>query len=299
MKTDGEKIMDKILRSLQGKAFHLSDETYDFLAGKYSELTLVPIPDVEAGGFHKGVIRQIINYHREQFLTDKYIQSRITNPTTGTIDHLHAEIIASIAVRLGQYSGYNGYALELLRTAAHFHDSDRSFPDKMVGGEEKVRGNPAGYREYKRLHALNSAERAREMAQRANDNGFHSPSGFVNDLTYLIIRHELGGEKNNGINVLMKSEVEPDLNLNDLTNVVTDSDSLAYFYANILTNWEECGKNENLLGNKVHYMYVRMTKKAQEDLRKTIIFSDNHILGSDSYDNDINSIRKILLLKCT
>jgi len=168
----------------------------------------------------------------------------------------------------------------------------------MVGGEEKVRSNPEGYREYKKLHALNSVERVKEIILKADDNGYYSPSGFVKDLTYLILRHELGGEKLDGMNLLKQSKVDSSLNLNDLSDIVTDSDSLAYFDANILTNWEECGKDKALLGKKVHFMYDRMTTDAQAELRALIIFSDNHVLGSRSDDTDINAIREVLLEIC-
>lgn len=290
--------MDQILKSLQGKAFHLSDEIYNFLSNKYSELVTVPIPDLDKKGFHPGTIRTIIRYHREQFLTEEYLQSRIENSTTGTIDHLHAEVTASIAESLGRKSAYTGYAIELLRIAAHFHDSDRSFPLTMIQGEQEVRNDKEGYKNYKKLHAINSAKQAKVLIERASEEGFYSPEEFKDDLSYLIVNHELGGEKKSGVNINKPSEIDPLLNLNDLTDIVTNSDSLAYFYANILTNWEECGKDRNLLSNKVHFMFDRMTAQAQTELRETIIKSDNHILGSHSDDEDINNIRNILIDIC-
>lgn len=290
--------MDIILKSLQGQAFHLSTEIYDFLSTKYSELIKKPIPNLQQEGFHPETIKKIIGYHRDQFLTEEYLQSRIDNPTTGTIDHLHAEVTASVAVNLGIKSNYKGYAIELLRIAAHFHDSDRSFPRTMIQGEEEVRNDPAAYREYKKLHAASSAERAGFHTKRAALDGFRSSQEFIRDLSYLIENHELSGEKKNGINLIRLSEIDTSLNLNDLTDIVTDADSLAYFYANILTNWEECGKSKELLGHKVHFMYDRMTTQAQSELHKTILSSEDHILGSASRDQDINSIREVLLEIC-
>jgi hypothetical protein len=287
--------MDIILESLQGNAFHLSDEMYNFLGNRYSKLIAIPIPDINIDSFHPGIIRQMITWHREQFHTKEYIQSRISNPTTGTIDHIHAEVTASTALRLGIKNGYNGYALELLRTAGHFHDSDRSFPLTMIQGKEH---DPVTYREYKKLHVVNSKQRAGDLIEKAAAKGYNSPSGFFNDLSYLILRHELGGEKENGINKILPSEVEPDLNLNSLTDIVTDADSLSYFGTNILTNWEECGKKKTLLGNKIHFMYDRMSLNSQGELRESILFSDNHILGSLSLDIDIHSIREVLLEIC-
>jgi hypothetical protein len=290
--------MDKILQSLQGKAFHLSMAMYKFLFNKYTELIDKPIPDINKDLFHPEIIRQIIDHHRKQFHTDEYTNSRIFNPTTGTIDHLHAEITSSTAVRLGIKNGYSGYALELLRTAGHFHDSDRSFPLTMVGGEEEARHDAEAYREYKKVHAANSCNRAADLIKKAAASGYYSPGGFLVDLSYLILRHEIGGQKENSKNCLLPSKVEPDLNLNYLVDIVTDADSISYFDANILTNWEECGKDKTLLGNKVHFMYDRMSVHSQNELRETIILSDSHILGSPSADPDIHAIWNILREIC-
>jgi len=242
--------MDKILQSLHGNAFHLSDDIFDFLSVRYSELIDNPIPDLKLESFHPNIIQHIINLHREQFHTQDYIQSRISNPTTGTIDHLHAEITAATAVRLGIKNGYDGYSLELLRTAGHFHDSDRSFPDSMIQGEARTRNDAEAYKKYKKLHAVNSSKRAADFIKKAAVSGYYSPEGFLEDLSYLIVRHEIGGQKENLINNILPSKVEPNLNLNSLTDIVTDADSLSYFDANILTNWEECGKDKTLLGIK-------------------------------------------------
>ncbi len=290
--------MDKILKKLQGQSFHLSEDIFNFLSLRYSKLIDISIPKLKLDFFHPKIIQKIINLHREQFYTQNYIQSRISNPTTGTIDHLHAEITAATAVRLGMKNGYDGYSLELLRTAGHFHDSDRSFPETMIPGEEKIRHDPEAYRKYKKLHAENSSKRAADLIKKAADSGFYSPKGFLEDLSYLIVRHEIGGQKENSINCILPSKVEPNLNLNALTDIVTDADSLSYFDANILTNWEECGKDKILLGNKVHFMYDRMSKKSQKELRETIILSDTHILGSPSADPDIHAIWEVLQEIC-
>ena len=290
--------MDEILKALQNKAFHLSDATFGFLAGKYEELIGFTIPEVRVDAIHPDTVREIIRLHRAQFLSAEYLQSRISNPTTGTIDHLHAEITAATAVRLGMKLRISGYAIELVRTAGHLHDSDRSFPHKMTMGEVEARHDPETYREHKKEHARNSSLRAQELLDQASRNGCYFPVGFANDLRYLILRHELGGEKQDGMNQLKQSEIEQPLNLNDLADVVTDADSLAYFDANILTNWEECNRDKTALANKVHFMYDRMTLKAQDELRDSIVFSEDHILGSPSDDDDIGPIREILLGIC-
>ena len=286
--------MDKILQSLQGKAFHLSDVMFNFLSGRYSKLISKPIPDLKLNSFHPKIIQQIISLHREQFHTQDYIQSRISNPTTGTIDHLHAEITASTAVSLGIKNGYNGYSLALLRSAGHFHDSDRSFPETMIKGEARTRNDAEAYKKYKKLHAINSSKRAADFIKKAAASGYFSPKGFLDDLSYLIVRHEIGGQKDNSGYCFLPSKINPNLNLNSLADILTDADSISYFDANILTNWEECGKDKILLGNKVHFMYDRMSMQTQKELRETIILSDSHILGSPSADKDIHAIWEVL-----
>ena len=291
--------MDTILKALQNKTFHLSTDMYNFLDGRYETLVNLSIPEIMIKDFHSEFIQQILDLHRRQFRTEEYINSRLLNPTTGTIDHLHAEITADTAVKIGTQEGFTGYALSLLRTAAHFHDSDRAFPQTMIGGEQEVRHDPAGYKAYKVKHAANSALMAQNLIHEANRSGYKSPKGFATDLSYLIIRHELGGEKENGSYLDAPSAVEPELNLNELVEIVTDSDSLAYMDANILTNWEESNRNVLSLTNKVHYMYDRMSAGAQKNLHRDILNSETHILGINApEDVDVQDIRKIVLKVC-
>jgi hypothetical protein len=291
--------VDKILKALQNNAFHLAEVAYEYLGDRYDELVGRPIPDVRVEGMHPGAIREIIRLHRAQFHSPEYVQSRISNPVTGTIDHLHAEITAAIAVRLGIGAGYDGYAVELVRAAGHLHDSDRAFPRRMIMGEETTRHDKNAYSEYKKEHAENSWRIAEELLGKAAAAGYTSPPGLAHDLRYLILRHELGGEKSGGANLPEASEIDPDLNLNDLTDIVTGADSLSYFDANILTNWEECGRDKTLLGNKVRFMFDRLTPATQDELRNTILFSEHHILGSPSDDSDLQSIRDVVLQVCS
>jgi len=288
-----------ILSQLQGRSFHLSDEIFDFLSSRYEDLISRPIPVIDRDGFHPDFFKEIINRHRSQFRSEEYINSRITNPTTGTIDHIHAEITAETAVQIASQEGITGYSLELLRCAGHLHDSDRSFPSTMIGGEEKVRHDPEGYRLYKEKHAENSALMAREIAESVGKDGYSFIPDFITDIQYLILRHEKGGASGSRDTVVNASAVDASVNLDRLTDILTDSDSLAYFAANILTNWEESDRSETALSNKVHFMYDRMTETAQEVFKKTILYSENHILGITESDNsDVNAIRAVLLREC-
>ena len=291
--------MDKILNQLQGKAFHLPEGIYNFLSDKYEKLIHNPIPDIDQVEFHPEFFREMIGRHRNQFQTEEYTNSRISNPTTGTIDHIHSEITASTAVYMGKKVGLSAYPLELLRCAGHMHDSDRSYPKTMIGGEQETRHDPEAYRMYKMLHVKNSALMAKQLAQSVNNDGFYSHECFINDLQYLILRHEIGGVKNHYDTILNASGVDFSIDLDRLTDILTDSDSLAYFEANILTNWEESNRSELVLTNKVHFMYDRMSKGAQNELKESILDSNDHILGTiETGDPDVNAIRSILLKVC-
>jgi len=292
--------MDTILDTLQGRAFHLPEETYSFLSGRYEELISIPVNKTSLKGTHPETLGKLITLHREQFSTDEYIESRIKNPTSGTIDHLHAEIAADYALRLGQRSHLSVNALTLLQTAAHLHDIDRSFPSRMIKGEERLRHDPEGYQQFKKKHAANSSEIAKTLALKAELMGYTMPEGLLEELCYLIIRHEWGGEKKNGKNIQKPSEFIEGLNLNDLADIVKNADSISYFDANILTNWEECGKDTRALSNKVHFMFDRMDKDAQTRMRETILYSSHHILGTiKTFNKDTLAIRKVLLSLCT
>jgi len=291
--------MDRILEELQGKAFHLSQHAYDFLSRRYEDLTARPIPPLRLPGTDPESPLRLIELHRRQFHTREYIRSRIDDPSTGTIDHIHAEITSVNAVRLGSLAGLEGYGLELLRMGGHLHDSDRSFPRTMIRGEQEVRHDPAAYRQHKELHVRSSADRAKELADQVRAGGYGLPEGLVEELRYLIIRHEKGGEKNGGRNRTRPSVLDLSLNLNDLADIIRDADSLAYFDANILTNWEECGRDRRALGNKIHFMFDRMAPGTREELRQTILYSENHILGRDiPEERDLMQIRRLLLEIC-
>ncbi|MBI9101068.1 MAG: HD domain-containing protein [Spirochaetales bacterium] len=291
--------MDHILSHLQGQAFTLCPEAIDFLSSRRDDLINLPIKPLKIPGFSPNTIKKLISLHRNQLESNEYINSRISNPTSGTIDHIHAEITAYNGVELGLKKGLSGYSLELLRVAGHLHDSERSYPRQMAMGEGKTRNNPEAYIEFKKIHTQNSVRTVSRLLDEITLDGCIFPDGFKNDLTYLILRHELGGEKKANQNIFKPSEVEPDLNLNDLNDILTYADSFAYMDANILTNWEESNRSVQALSGKVHYMFDRMTPEGQDIIRQKIINSEIHILGKNCPENnDLIAIRSILLDVC-
>ena len=288
--------MDVILTRLQNRAFDIPSSVFEYLSGLYEKLAARDVPELLYPGFHPSVPKTIIGLHREQFRSDEYVNSRIADPTTGTLDHLHAEITADLAVRLAASKGYTGYAPALLRMAGHLHDADRSFPETMVQGEKDVRHDTELYAQYKRLHAESSVRRAEEMRRQCRDEGIHMPIEFGDDLDYLISRHESGGQKINGRNSGKPSDVDGRINLNDLADLLTDADSLSYFQANIFTNWQESGRDEQALVNKMQFMYTRTTSAARVELNRSVLQSGSHFLGPDGPDiEDVAVIRRLVI----
>ncbi len=287
------------MKTLQGQAFHLSEKSYAFLSSKYDNLTTRRIPGIVFKNTHPEAVKQIISLHRSQFITEEYIESRINNPVTGTLDHLHAEITSMYAVLLGKAENLDKHSLELLRAAGHLHDIDRSFPKKMIRGEEKVKHDPEGYRNFKKRHAENSVKLTEELVERVRDTDYAFSEELLDKLRYLILRHEWGGEKLHGKIITNLSGYTEGKNLNQLADIVKNADSLAYFDANILTNWEEWGKDKQALTYKVHFMFDRMDNSARRMLKDTILFSSEHILGTAEHsDSDISEIRKVLISIC-
>lgn len=297
--------MDYTLQRLNGHAFHLSEEVFHFLADKYDSFVSLPIPDLSLPNGPSRGHAEIIKLHRTQLQSEEYIKDRITNSTSGTIDHLHAEVTSSLAADFAKENGLPVYAVETLRLAGHLHDSERSFPDRMVRGEEKVRKDPAKYREFKKLHARQSVETVKALALdcACTDPGFDS---FIDDICYLVLRHEIGGDRRtmgtNNDNAFLSnfSELYPEINLNILADHLMDADSLAYFYANVLTYWEECGRDMESLDHKVHFMYDRMGPAARRMLKERVLHSPYHILGNPMpADKDLKTIRSTLRAICT
>jgi hypothetical protein len=291
--------MDPLLQQLQGRAFSLVPEAFEFLSRRREELIHQPPPALTLPGVTPDGILRLLNRHRRQFDTEEYLKSRIENPTSGTVDHIHAEITSHNAAALGAAQGVSGYYLELLRAAGHLHDCERSFPAKMTAGEETARKDPQTYIEFKKKHAENSAFIAGSLLKELEQEGCVFPEGFKEDLQYLIRRHELGGEEEERLAQGRNTGEEPPVSLNRLNDILTDADSISYMDANILTNWDETGRNEALLAGKVRYMYSRMTPGGKAFVYDSILEAPSHILGPRVPPReDLLTIRKILLREC-
>jgi hypothetical protein len=189
----------------------------------------------------------LIGLHREQLASARYLEERGPNPTTGTLDPVHAEDTASIAVDMARAQGIAGDALVLLRVAAHLHDADRSFPRTMVPGEDRVRKNPILYARYKDAHQRSSVARTHDLLADARGRGARASARFVRDLTFLVGRHELGGRDGRRTR------------LDRLADILRDADSTAFFTTNIASYLAESGGDPKKLAQKIDYMFARMS----------------------------------------
>lgn len=222
------------------------------LAARYVAAAAEPIGKITNARYASADLgEQVIGLHRAQLASSEYLAARGPNPESGTLDPLHAEDVAAIAVELGKQAGFSGDDLVLLRVAAHIHDADRSFPREMITHEDHARGDDVLYARYKAAHQVNSVARARDLLTLARRAGGTASPRFERDLTAIVGRHELGGRPGRHTRI------------DRLTDVVRDADSIGFFSSNIVTYLRESGGDEAKLAQKVHYMFDRMSPGAR------------------------------------
>ena len=255
------------------------------LAERYARAAAEPVGRVADARYGSPALGEVvIGLHRAQLASAEYLAARGPSPDSGTLDPLHAEDVASIAVALGQEAGFRGDDLVLLRVAAHVHDADRSFPREMITHEDHARGDAVLYARYKDAHQQSSVARARDLLTLARRAGAHASPRFERDLTAIVGRHELGGRPGRRTKI------------DRLTNVVRDADSLAFFSSNIVTYLGESGGDDDKLTQKIHYMLDRMSPAARRWVVDNVVRSPTHVLGPQGERGDplIDRTRAIL-----
>ena len=292
--------MDRILNKLQGKAFNLPQPAFDYFSKRYSELIKKPLLDAELENGLTIRAEDFILKHRAQFNSYEYLKSRIDDSREGTIDHLHAEITSDTAVELGRIRKIHNYGLILVQAAGHLHDSDRSYPVTRIDIDEAAYTDKRLYAEYKLKHSQNSCRTVTNIYRDLKVAVPELPLDFVKDLNYIILRHETGGEMENGMLKKAPSFLMPELNLNELCDIVMIADSLSYIDANIMTHWEEINKDKNLLKRKINFMFSRLPEIGKSLITENIINSNTHIFGINPPRNeDIFTIRSLIISECT
>ena len=292
-------ICDTILPQLRSRAgLKLPAAVAETLTKSYEQYVRQPIPGIRTEHASPDFSSRIIGLHRRMLHSERYVESRIADPTTGTLDHLHAEMVADLAVKSAGELGYLGIALEIVRIAGHLHDSDRSFPRLMTPNEQADRGDPTAYRHFKARHMQRCVARTLDLISLAKEAGARISRELTHDITYIVGRHEIGG-RNNGQPHTM-SRINPDIDLDELADIVRDADSLGFFLANILAYWGECGRDGQKLAQKIRNMFDRASPSTRQHIIGQVIHSKTHALGvnADLKNPDLCAIRGILI-RCT
>ena len=292
--------MDEILYKLQGKIFNIPKPALEYLNNRYLELISKPLLEAELENNLIISAREFIQKHRSQFNSDEYLNSRIDDPREGTIDHLHSEITSDTAVQLCRIKKLNTYAEVLVQVAGHLHDSDRSYSDTRIDIDVSSYSDSKLYAEYKSRHSENSCSTVMRIYNELKMEGCICPYEFLQDLKYIILRHETGGDRKSGELKNTPSFLTKDLNLNELCDIVMIADSISYIDANIITHWEEINKDKNLLKRKINFMFSRLPEIGKSLITENIINSNTHIFGINPPRNeDIFTIRSLIISECT
>jgi hypothetical protein len=111
-----------------------------------------------------------------------------------------------------------------LKIAALCHDVDRIYPKREVNTKNCSKSD---YVVRKMLHSANSALLFCE-------NNSELPKSLLDDISYLIFRHEIGGDKDkNGVIFNKKDEFTNSYNLNLAANYLFYADKICFFYTSI------------------------------------------------------------------
>ena len=169
---------------------------------------------------------------------NKYLSEIIKeSPISNDLEHANATLKWLLFLKPDADEG--------LQIAAFGHDIDRGV-NKLT---ERDRPENIPYNQYKQMHADRSAAILSSILEKRNFS-----NSVIKKVTKLVINHEVGGDEE--------------------SNLLKDADSIAYFEFNIPIYLERNG--EEKARQKIHFMYDRASKRAQEIIKK-ITFNDKMI----------------------
>lgn len=135
----------------------------------------------------------------------------------------------------------NGNAPKILKIAAIYHDIERDFPNKV----DTKNCKPEDYLARKLLHSTNSVKIFIKHFSKEYDDD------LVEDIIFLIARHEIGGDRDLQGNLLYVKDYSEKYNLNELAEKLFYADKLTFFEAEI----------------------EKYSKRGEEKLKHKILFS--------------------------
>jgi HD superfamily phosphohydrolase YqeK len=138
---------------------------------------------------------------------------------------------------------------EALLIAGLYHDYDRIFKEKAVDTKNCAKER---YFAMKIIHSANSAMIFRE----------HNPDlpiDLIQDVTFLICRHEIGGDVDKeGKLIIKKDSFTQGYNLNKAANIIWYADKISFFKSNI-DDYSKRGEEE--LMKKIRFSIVGLPKE--------------------------------------
>lgn len=141
-----------------------------------------------------------------------------------------------------------GNSPKILRVAALYHDIERDYPKRV--NTSNCRSED--YLARKMLHSMNSVKTfiiyfAKEY-----------PESIIEDITFLISRHEIGGDRNENGDLIYEPDSTGKYNLNKLADILSWADKLTFFEIEI----EQYSKRGNeKLKNKILFSLENLPEK--------------------------------------
>ena len=147
----------------------------------------------------------------------------------------------------------SGKSPEILKVAALYHDIERDYPNKV--NTKNCRAED--YLVRKMLHSMNSVKTfIKHFANNYDEN-------MVEDITFLISRHEIGGDKDENGELIYKTDETGKYNLNELAEILLWADKLTFFEIEI----EEYSKRgPEKLRNKIIFSLENLPEKIRKKI---------------------------------
>lgn len=151
-----------------------------------------------------------------------------------------------------------------LEGAAEFHDCDRFFL------KEKLDTSKVPKEQYETAKIKHSKNCAR-IFRRENPK---LPRPLKNDISYMIERHEVGGDKTNGAYIETADEFTKSFNLNVSSDQLTEADGISFFSV-LLPDYMKWADSERV-ANKIRFSFDKLSPLGKKIVRR-IDYTDKEV----------------------